>query len=44
MICIAIKLVYIYSFAQIWRKDDDGVWRHLFEMMNSQVPPKPPSS
>ncbi|XP_065888048.1 uncharacterized protein [Dysidea avara] len=28
---------------QIWRKDN-GEWLHLFEIVNSQTPSKPPSS
>ncbi|XP_065907576.1 uncharacterized protein [Dysidea avara] len=38
------KVVDTMNIAIIWRKDDDGEWRILFEMINSQTPPKPPSS
>ncbi|XP_065908092.1 uncharacterized protein [Dysidea avara] len=38
------KVVDTMNVAMIWRKDDDGLWRILFEMANSQTPPKPPSS
>ena len=33
-----VMLVCLYSSAVIWHKDDDGVWRIMFEMDNSQTP------
>ena len=41
---VDLLFLSIYSFFQIWRKDNDGQYRHFFHMLNSQTPPQPLSS